>query len=872
MKPSRTARTALVFLALALAGSIETARGRQVPALKVVATSSAARASLESTGALLIADYGGFAVYAAPPVALAKPIAGVFARDDFNILRFRRGDVDTRLAKAASPTRPGLDLYVVQFAAPPLDAWREAIASDGAEPLAPVPNCALVVRATDETARRLADRPFVQWVSRFGAAERLDPDLDTTLAAGGVASATVQIVDDAEGRALAATLERTALERIAPSGKVAGLLAVRGRWDAATLRSLLDDPLVLNVEAFRALEPQDERAGVISAGQLDAAGAKPLEPGYLDWLLSKGFTGETFDFGIDFLDSGLDWGVREEERMHPDLRDAAGTSRISYASVYVLQNQPADQTGHGTINASIAAGYNAGTSAPQQDESGYRYGLGIAPWARLGSSKILDDGGRPFSLTATFTDICRLAYGRGMRVGNMSVGGPGNRYTVESAEFDQIVRDADPTTAGNQEYTAVCAAGNAYGGYLRGTIITPGTAKNVITVGATENYRPAGVVDGCDVGDDGADDASDIIDFSSGGPTEDGRIKPDIVAPGTHVTGAASQYQVFTAAALCVADGKYYPEGQDLYAWASGTSQATPVVAGGAALVRAYTVLKGWLGGLAPSPAMVKAVLLGAAEPISGEHAGPTLPDKRQGYGRMSLGPVFDDAARVLVDQTVVFGATGASHEIRGEVGDPARSFRVALVWTDAPGSPAFAPQVNDLDLEVRIGDVVYRGNRFDGFVSAANPAAGPDTLNTVEAVTVPAGVRGEFTVTVRASAIVGDGVPGNGDPIDQDFALVIYNVNDGRWPYEEPPVVTSLEPRGRGASFKLLVGGERVTAETVIEINGARVPADRVRWLAGKQRLKVLGPAKTLGVVKGQNRLVAVNGELRSPEYGFEY
>ena len=87
--------------------------------------------------------------------------------------------------------------------------------------------------------------------------------------------------------------------------------------------------------------------------------------------------------------------------------------------------------------------------------------------------------------------------------------------------------------------TNVFSAGNAGAG--ANTIGAPGTAKNVITVGASENVRPIGFADGCGVTDSGADNARDIINFSSRGPTDDGRLKPDVVAPGTHVTGAQPQ-------------------------------------------------------------------------------------------------------------------------------------------------------------------------------------------------------------------------------------------------------------------------------------------------------------------------------------------
>ena len=101
-----------------------------------------------------------------------------------------------------------------------------------------------------------------------------------------------------------------------------------------------------------------------------------------------------------------------------------------------------------------------------------------------------------------------------------------------------VTRDADPTVPGNQEMAHVFSAGNEGADGLR-TIRAPGTAKNVITVGASENYRPtADGMDGCQVGNDQADNLQDIALLSSRGPTGDERIKPDVVAPGTHIQGA----------------------------------------------------------------------------------------------------------------------------------------------------------------------------------------------------------------------------------------------------------------------------------------------------------------------------------------------
>ena len=161
------------------------------------------------------------------------------------------------------------------------------------------------------------------------------------------------------------------------------------------------------------------------------------------------------------------------------------------------------------------------------------------------------------------------------------------------------MRDASASTPGNQEMVEVFSAGNDGDGKGNpldpkgdegyGSITAPGTAKNVITVGASESVRGSGT-DGCGVTNGGADSASDIINFSGRGPTQDGRMKPDLVAPGTHITGASPQHgrlhrQRASATRPSAAAA--------FYSLVSGTSQAAPHVAGAAALLRDWYVRTG---------------------------------------------------------------------------------------------------------------------------------------------------------------------------------------------------------------------------------------------------------------------------------------
>ena len=425
----------------------------------------------------------------------------------------------------------------------------------------------------------------------------------------------------------------------------------------------------------------------------------------------------------------------------------------------------------------------------------------MAPFVRLGSSVIFDPNTFTFP---DFEDLQSRAYNDGARISSNSWGADtGGSYNLDSPRYDSLVRDAQPTgsavpVAGNQQMVIVFAAGNAGPG--TNTVGAPGTAKNVITAGASENSHSHSTAnggnssignDGCLIPDTGADSLNDIISFSSRGPTDDSRKKPDLVAPGTHVTGGVAQaaspgptgtaLSCFAATGVCALSGggvvgdpdNFFPLGQQFYTTSSGTSHSTPAIAGGAAMVRQFFVNQ---GATPPSPAMTKAYLMNSARYLTGASANDTLWSNNQGMGLMDLGFAFDGVARILNDELAadMFTATGQTRTITGSVSDTSRPFRVTLAWTDAPGSTAGNAFRNDLDLTVTVGGNIYKGNVFSGANSITGGTA--DTRNNVESVFLPAGTAGAFTVTVTAANINSDGVPNNANALDQDFALVVYN------------------------------------------------------------------------------------------------
>ncbi len=721
---------------------------------------------------------GGRAALQAIPAAL---------RDEQNLIVFNGYLIDTsapqplskeapvdlkssRMSEAAARSAsPGKGLYVVQFIGPIQDSWLKELEQTGVEIITYAPNNAYVVLANERAAGELikmkAASPFVQWMGDYQPAYKLTPGLQAASQGDGsrLVRVTVQVIDNGEGQFKAGALRASARQYFGER-RVLKYRNLRLEIPVSQLAELAKSDEVFAIEEDAGPVRLDEAQGQIVAGNL--AGAAPSGPGYLAWLASKGFnSSQFFSFAVNVVDDA------PSLRGHPDLPNA----RVAF------ENNPTNQSpfqgGHGFLNSQIIGGFNDRVGAAFEDANGFNYGLGIVPWARVGATAIF---GPDFgSDLATPTSWEETAYGQGARISSNSWGlidqstfppTPITRYNATAQEYDRIVRDAQGGAPGNQQLAVVFAAGND--GPSENTVSTPGSAKNVITVGASENVRMTGT-DGCGIGNSGADSANDIIFFSSRGPVNpgggDGRVKPDIVAPGTHIQAGVPRSNYF-GGSIC---NQFFPAGQALYSWSSGTSHSAPAVAGGTALVFQDFLNKGME---APSPAMVKAILMNSASYLDGAGAGDSLPSNVQGMGLVNLGRAFDGAPRLLTDQTKVFASSGETYNVTGAVASSSQPFRVTLAWSDAPGSTTGAPWVNNLDLEVTINGQVYKGNVFSGPDSTAGGA--PDGKNNVESVFLPAGVSGEFLVTVRATNIAGDGLPGNVDLTDQDFALVIYNAN----------------------------------------------------------------------------------------------
>ena len=508
---------------------------------------------------------------------------------------------------------------------------------------------------------------------------------------------------------------------------------IEGTVTDVQLNALARSPSVLWIEPGPNIKLYDEIAAKIVGGDDGATGTPTISQ-------QLGYDGSGVTVAV--ADSGLQEG--DAETMHPDL-----AGRVDAFFAYGDLEDAADEHSHGTHVTGIIAG-DAATG--ETDDYGYRYGLGVAPGAHIVAQRIFDGVGN-YEAPPSFEALTHDAVRAGAKIGSNSWGDDTQgRYDLSAAEFDGLVRDADTGTAGDQPYILEFSAGNAGPGIQ--TIGSPAVAKNVIATGAVENDRFDLYI--YDTGRDM------MADFSSRGPTEDGRIKPDVVAPGTWIASLRSS--------LADDENAWAPISNN-YLYQGGTSQAGPHVSGAAAVFVQY--YRQTVTNTTPSPALVKAALINSCIDIEDGTGEAIAPNNNEGWGRVDLTEIVDSDRRFrFVDQTTSL-TNGQTFETRLIVASSGEPLKITLAYSDVPAFPGTIPAlVNDLDLEVIApnGDT-FTGNQLVYGESVPN-ATGYDSINNVEAVHIAVPIAGEYIVRVHGRNVVEDARPDTAT-IDQDFALV---------------------------------------------------------------------------------------------------
>ncbi len=452
---------------------------------------------------------------------------------------------------------------------------------------------------------------------------------------------------------------------------------------------------------------------------------------------------------------------------HPDF--PAGVIVATRGAMTNTNNEHGTHTAGSVVGRGLAGSSPTNTSGCGDQTTPLSTVRGMAWGARLVTNNIYDGG------ATDETTMMRWSYSQGARL-NTNSWGYGNDFTYSSAAatVDGLVRDAD-TTAGNQELMILFSAGKSGPG--ASTVGAPGTAKNVLTVGATQNDRCGSYVPSQQDGPS----IDTITKSSSRGPSQ-GRVKPDVVAVGTDLLSVDSLDCTSAPGDPCE-EGWDQPWTGISYRLMAGTSMSTPLTAGAAAVFYEFYRTSFFAD---PSPALAKAALINGAVDI-----GLGYPSYAQGWGRIDLRQAIEGPPTGQIEfhdqSSSRLLTTGRSYTLTQPVADSTR-LKITLVWTDPPATAgSSSPLRNDLDLIVTSpAGVTYRGNRFTGAWSTPNPGTARDSANNVENVFVQTPATGDWTIEVRAANVAAN--PPN--LTGQDFALVVSGDLRRCTP---PPVPTGL-------------------------------------------------------------------------------
>ena len=579
-----------------------------------------------------------------------------------------------------------------------------------------IPDSALIVRLPVddilETKSLLEKSEHVRWVNGLPIAWRVSQDLVSISGRGGII-VDLDIIpasdlDFEELLELEKNLKALSKDEFSRNICDAFLCQIKN-IDASWIPVLAMDGRILSIQPSSIITIHNDNARELVGTDI----ALEISPG----LNGSGEILAISDTGID-----------------DDHGDFNGRIRAIY-NQFGPDNSYSDRnSGHGTHVTSTLLGDGAGESFTQ----------GMVPAATFHFYQLEADSSGILARWGSLYDMFSHSYQQSARIQTNSWG---NVNLI--GEYSSDSRSADSYVVDEPSFLVLFSAGDlGDDGYE--TITPPGTAKNVLTIGSSTT------------GSYGSQSQGAVASTSSKGTTLDGRIKPDLVAPGVMICSARAEEALFVEGESCSSsthEGTEIP----LYMTLNGSSMSTAVAAGAATMVRQH--LRETQSLAEPRSDLIRAILINGADDLGA----PDIPNPMEGWGQVNVSnSIFPNAADEQLDLLY-----DNSRELRPGhsfiytiESDSSSKFDITLVWNDREGS-AVANQsspklVNDLDLIATSpsGDVYYGNNFINGF-SVKDGSS--DDLNNVERVRISFPEIGTWSIEV-----------GHAGGYLQDYAIVL--------------------------------------------------------------------------------------------------
>ena len=663
-----------------------------------------------------------------PPMG---PVEGTAIEPTALHLRVGKIDLDegVSLHKAAPEALAEAGHYVVQLDGPLTPARQASLKNAGIELDQYLPANAYIVKlpAGFDPANKLGGLEFVRWVGSFDKAWKVDPAIG------------LRAFDTDERQLIAARGDVIVTAALFAGEDMEQTLGAINAIPGAVVRDAVDNERGALIEIEMPLANHFQLANIAAVQWVEEAPEIVLRNSTNRWILQTNVNNSTrvWDHGIHGegqVGGHIDGGVRQT---HCSFADPGGNPiGPSHRKIVAYFGSTASDS-HGTHTAGTFLG-------DEQPVNGSTTNRGMAYMAKMAFTNLS---------TVTSSNLnSKLVqdHNAGATVHSNSWGNDGSQTYIAWC------RDIDLFTFNNEDDVVLFAVTN------QNTVVyQPENAKNVI---------------GVTLGSDSPNQGSQC-DPSGFAPTNDGRRKPELTAPGCSTVSSSSS-------SSCGFSGSGF----------TGTSMACPAVAGAGLLVRQY-YMDGFYptgaavseDGFTPSGALIRATLINSAVDMTGVSG---FPASREGWGRVLLDNAlfFPGDARKLIMLEDLRNAsgltTGGSREYTLFVNGSAESLKLTLVWTEKEAAlnanPAY---INNLNLTVTSpSSAVYRGNVF---ISGQSSTGGSyDLVNNVEQVLINTPETGTYTVRIDAPTV--------NTPGPQGFALL---ATGDIIPFVPTPTIESITP-----------------------------------------------------------------------------